>query len=66
MSSSYRINLKSVLANRRNKNKVVAIGSLMSQDKPYVVGGNMLGDELCGVFINRPIPVADEKNSWTI
>jgi hypothetical protein len=33
------------LANPRTKNRVVAIGTLMSQDTTYVVGGNMLGEE---------------------
>ncbi|KAM0911136.1 hypothetical protein ACQ4PT_013688 [Festuca glaucescens] len=48
-------------ANPRNKNKVVAIGSLITQDKTYVVGGNMLGDEYCAVLVNIPTPIADEK-----
>jgi hypothetical protein len=48
-------------ANPRNKNKVVAIGYLITQDKTYVVGGNMLGDEYCTVLVNVPTPIADEK-----
>ena len=48
-------------ANPRNRNKVVAIGTLVSQDKTYVVGGNMLGDEYCGVLIKHPTDIGDEK-----
>ena len=33
----------------------------MSQDKTYVVGGNMLGEEFCGVLVRTPTPLADEK-----
>jgi hypothetical protein len=48
-------------ANPRTKNRVVAIGTLMSQDKTYVVGGNMLGEEYFGVLINRLTDISDEK-----
>jgi hypothetical protein len=48
-------------ANPRTKNRVVAIGTLMSQDKTYVVGGNMLGEEYYGVLINRLTDISDEK-----
>ena len=48
-------------ANPRNKNKVVTIGSLITQDKTYVVGGNMLGDEYCAVLITGPTKIVDEK-----
>ena len=48
-------------ANPRNKNKVAAIGTLISQDKTYVVGGNMLGDQYYGVLINRLTEISDEK-----
>jgi hypothetical protein len=48
-------------ANPRNKNKVVAIGSLISLDKTFVVEGNMLGDEYCAVRIKCLTPIADEK-----
>jgi hypothetical protein len=33
----------------------------MSQDKTYVVGGNMLGEEYYGVLINRLTDISDEK-----
>lgn len=33
----------------------------MSQDKTYVVGGNMLGDEFYGVLVKHPTPIAHEK-----
>ena len=33
----------------------------MSQDKTYVVGGNMLGDQYYGVLINSLTDISDEK-----
>ena len=48
-------------ANLRNKNKVVATWSLITQYKTYVVGGNILGDEYCAFLVNCPTPIADEK-----
>jgi len=33
----------------------------VSQDKTYVVGGNMLGDEFYGVLVKHPTPIAHEK-----
>ncbi|KAK1650316.1 hypothetical protein QYE76_068121 [Lolium multiflorum] len=59
--SSFPNNQPSSKENPRNKNKVVAIGSLITQDKTYVVGGNMLGDEYCAVLVNIPATIADEK-----
>jgi hypothetical protein len=34
---------------------------LINQDKTYVVGGNILGDEYCVVLVNCRIPIADEE-----
>ena len=33
----------------------------MSQDKTYVVGGNMLGKQYCGVLINCLTEISDGK-----
>jgi hypothetical protein len=48
-------------ANPRTKNRVVAIGTLMSQHKTYVVGGNMPGEEYYRVSINLLTDISDEK-----
>ena len=37
--------------NLRNKDKLVAKGTLESKEKTYVVGGNMLGEQYVAVYV---------------
>ena len=47
--------------NPRNKDKPVAKGTLVSKEKTYVVGGNMLGVQYIAVLIRGCIYLGDEK-----
>ena len=40
-----------VSLNLRSKDKFVAEGTLVSRDKTYVVGGNMLGEQYVAVSV---------------
>lgn len=48
-------------ANPRNKNKMVAKGSLVSKDKTYIVGRNMLGDEYYAVSVFAVTKTGNER-----
>ena len=47
--------------NSRNKDKLVANGTLVSKAKTYVVGGNMLGVQYVAVLVRGCTYLGDEK-----
>ena len=47
--------------NLRNKDKLVAKGTLESKEKTYVVGGNMLGVQYVAVRVRGCTYLGDEK-----
>ncbi|XP_048536044.1 uncharacterized protein LOC125514800 [Triticum urartu] len=47
--------------NPRNKDKLVATGTLASKEKTYVVGGNMLGVQYVAVHVRGCTYLGDEK-----
>lgn len=49
-----------VLLNLRSKNRFEAKGTLVSRDKTYVVGGNMLGEQYVEVFVCVVSRLGDE------
>lgn len=49
-----------VSLNPRSKNRFVAEGTLVSRDKTYVVGGNMLGEQYVAVSVCAVSRLGDE------